>query len=89
MKTAVDKVPRGKGGSDGKGGKGRIVNAGFAVMCAHYLPANSGGASTCSLAFPWRARTRIWPNSRLAAKHSGAWWVWVFRATVTDDSDLS
>ena len=32
MKTAVDKVPRGKGG---QGGKGRIVNARFAVMCAH------------------------------------------------------
>ena len=31
MKTAVDKVQR------GKGGKGRIVNARFAVMCAHYL----------------------------------------------------
>jgi hypothetical protein len=28
MKTAVDKVNK---------GKGRIVNAGFAVMCAHYL----------------------------------------------------
>ncbi len=30
MKTAVDKVNKGKG-------KGRIVNARFAVMCAHYL----------------------------------------------------
>ncbi len=28
MKTAVDKVNK---------GKGRIVNARFAVMCAHYL----------------------------------------------------
>ena len=31
MKTAVDKVNK------GNKGKGRIVNARFAVMCAHYL----------------------------------------------------
>lgn len=46
MKTAVDKVPRGKGG---QGGKGRIVNARFAVMCAHYL----FDADFCNVASGW------------------------------------
>ncbi len=63
MKTAVDKVPRGKGG---QGGKGRIVNARFAVMCAHYL----FDADFCNVASDWEkgvveknvqdSRRRIW-----------------------------
>jgi len=63
MKTAVDKVPRGKGG---QGGKGRIVNARFAVMCAHYL----FDADFCNVASGWEkgvveknvqdSRRRIW-----------------------------
>ena len=40
MKTAVDKV---------KKGKGRIVNARFAVMCAHYL----FDADFCNVASGW------------------------------------
>jgi hypothetical protein len=60
MKTAVDKVQR------GKGGKGRIVNARFAVMCAHYL----FDADFCNVASGWEkgvveknvqdSRRRIW-----------------------------
>ena len=42
MKTAVDKVNK---------GKGRVVNARFAVMCAHYLfdPDFCNVASGCSI----------------------------------------
>jgi transposase len=57
MKTAVDKV---------KKGKGRIVNARFAVMCAHYL----FDADFCNVASGWEkgvveknvqdSRRRIW-----------------------------
>jgi len=57
MKTAVDKV---------KKGKGRIVNARFAVMCAHYLIE----ADFCNVASGWEkgrveknvqdSRRRIW-----------------------------
>ena len=57
MKTAVDKV---------KKGKGRIVNARFAVMCAHYL----FDADFCNVAAGWEkgvveknvqdSRRRIW-----------------------------
>jgi transposase len=57
MKTAVDKVNK---------GKGRIVNARFAVMCAHYL----FDASFCNVASGWEkgvveknvqdSRRRIW-----------------------------
>jgi transposase len=38
LKTAVDKV---------KKGKGRVVNARFAVMCAHYLFASSNWKCAC------------------------------------------
>ena len=57
MKTAVDKV---------KKGKGRLVNARFAVMCAHYLV----DADFCNVASGWEkgvveknvqdSRRRIW-----------------------------
>ena len=57
MKTAVDKVNK---------GKGRIVNARFAVMCAHYL----FDADFCNVASGWEkgvveknvqdSRRRIW-----------------------------
>ena len=57
MKTAVDKV---------KKGKGRVVNASFAVMCAHYL----FDADFCNVASGWEkgvveknvqdSRRRIW-----------------------------
>ena len=57
MKTAVDKV---------KKGKGRVVNARFAVMCAHYL----FDADFCNVASGWEkgvveknvqdSRRRIW-----------------------------
>ena len=57
MKTAVDKVRR---------GKGRVVNARFAVMCAHYL----FDADFCNVASGWEkgvveknvqdSRRRIW-----------------------------
>lgn len=57
MKTAVDKV---------KKGKGRVVNARFAVMCAHYL----FDAEFCNVAAGWEkgrveknvqdSRRRIW-----------------------------
>ena len=63
MKTAVDKV---------KKGKGRVVNARFAVMCAHYLV----DADFCNVASGWEkgiveknvqdSRRRIWIE---AAKH--------------------
>ncbi len=61
MKTAVDKV---------KKGKGRIVNARFAVMCAHYL----FDADFCNVASGWEkgvveknvqdSRRRIWIEAR-------------------------
>ena len=57
MKTAVDKVRK---------GKGRVVNARFAVMCAHYL----FDADFCNVASGWEkgvveknvqdSRRRIW-----------------------------
>src|SRR5258706_4207267 len=57
MKTAVDKV---------KKGKGRVVNARFAVMCTHYL----FDADFCNVASGWEkgvveknvqdSRRRIW-----------------------------
>ncbi len=61
MKTAVDKV---------KKGKGRVVNARFAVMCAHYL----FDADFCNVASGWEkgvveknvqdSRRRIWVEAR-------------------------
>lgn len=61
MKTAVDKVQR---------GKGRIVNARFAVMCAHYL----FDADFCNVASGWEkgvveknvqdSRRRIWLDAQ-------------------------
>ena len=61
MKTAIDKV---------KKGKGRIVNARFAVMCAHYL----FDADFCNVASGWEkgvveknvqdSRRRIWIDAR-------------------------
>ena len=61
MKTAVDKV---------KKGKGRIVNARFAVMCAHYL----FDADFCNVASGWEkgvveknvqdSRRRIWLEAK-------------------------
>ena len=61
MKTAVDKV---------KKGKGRVVNARFAVMCAHYL----FDADFCNVASGWEkgvveknvqdSRRRIWLDAR-------------------------
>ncbi len=67
MKSAVDKVQRGKGG---KGGKGRTVNARFAVMCAHYL----FDADFCNVASGWEkgvveknvqdSRRRIWLDAQ-------------------------
>jgi hypothetical protein len=60
MKTAVDKV---------KKGKGRVVNARFAVMCAHYL----FDADFCNVASGWEkgvveknvqdSRRRIWQDA--------------------------
>src|SRR5208282_1415113 len=60
MKTAVDKV---------KKGKGRVVNARFAVMCAHYL----FDADFCNVASGWEkgvveknvqdSRLRIWQDA--------------------------
>jgi transposase len=65
MKTAVDKVKR---------GKGRTVNARFAVMCAHYL----FDADFCNVASGWErgvvgknvqdSRRRIWIDA-----HSRKW----------------
>jgi len=73
MKTAVDKVPRGK---QGKGGKARIVNARFAVMCAHYL----FDADFCNVASGWEkgvveknvqdSRRRIWIDAQARKWHS-------------------
>jgi transposase len=61
MKTAVDQV---------KKGKGRVVNARFAVMCAHYL----FDADFCNVASGWEkgvveknvqdSRRRIWIEAR-------------------------
>jgi len=61
MKTAVDKV---------KKGKGRVVNARFAVMCAHYL----FDTDFCNVASGWEkgvveknvqdSRRRIWLDAR-------------------------
>jgi transposase len=61
MKTAVDKV---------KKGKGRVVNARFAAMCAHYL----FDADFCNVASGWEkgvveknvqdSRRRIWMEAR-------------------------
>ena len=61
MKTAVDKV---------KKGKGRVVNARFAVMCAHYLY----DPDFCNVACGWEkgvveknvqdSRRRIWIDAR-------------------------
>lgn len=61
MKTAVDKV---------KKGKGRVVNARFAVMCAHYL----FDADFCNVASGWEkgvveknvqdSRRRIWLDAQ-------------------------
>jgi len=61
MKTAVDKVRK---------GKGRVVNARFAVMCAHYL----FDADFCNVASGWEkgvveknvqdGRRRIWIEAR-------------------------
>ena len=61
MKTAVDKVTK---------GKGRVVNARFAVMCAHYL----FDADFCNVASGWEkgvveknvqdSRRRIWLDAQ-------------------------
>jgi hypothetical protein len=62
MRTAVDKVPR--------KGKGRLVNARFAVMCSHYL----FEPDFCNVASGWEkgvveknvqdSRQRIWASAR-------------------------
>jgi transposase len=67
MKTAVDKV---------KKGKGRTVNARFAVMCAHYL----FDADFCNVASGWEkgvveknvqdSRRRIWIDAQSRKWHS-------------------
>jgi transposase len=67
MKTAVDKV---------KKGKGRVVNARFAVMCAHYL----FDADFCNVASGWEkgvveknvqdSRRRIWIDAQTRQWHS-------------------
>src|SRR5450631_869477 len=67
MKTAVDKV---------KKGKGRVVNARFAVMCAHYLY----DADFCNVASGWEkgvveknvqdSRRRVWIDA--ATKRFGS-----------------
>jgi hypothetical protein len=64
MKTAVDKVKR---------GKGRVVNARFAAMCSHYL----FDADFCNVASGWEkgvveknvqdSRRRIWIEAGHAA----------------------
>ena len=61
MKTAVDKVTK---------GKGRVVNARFAAMCSHYL----FEADFCNVASGWEkgvveknvqdSRRRIWLEAR-------------------------
>ena len=67
MKTAVDKV---------KKGKGRVVNARFAVMCAHYL----FDADFCNVASGWEkgvveknvqdSRRRIWIEAQTRQWHT-------------------
>lgn len=67
MKTAVDKV---------KKGKGRVVNARFAVMCAHYL----FDPDFCNVAAGWEkgiveknvqdSRRRIWLDAQKRQFHS-------------------
>jgi transposase len=67
MKTAVDKV---------KKGRGRLVNARFAVMCAHYL----FDADFCNVASGWEkgvveknvqdSRRRIWLDAQSRKWHS-------------------
>jgi hypothetical protein len=67
MKTAVDKV---------KKSKGRVVNARFAVMCAHYL----FDADFCNVASGWEkgvvaknvqdSRRRIWIEAQTRQWHS-------------------
>jgi len=67
MRTAVDKVKR---------GKGRAVNARFAVMCAHYL----FDADFCNVARGWEkgvveknvqdSRRRIWIDAQSRKWHS-------------------
>ena len=67
MKTAVDKV---------KKGKGRVVNARFAVMCAHYL----FDPDFCNVASGWEkgiveknvqdSRRRIWIEAQTRQWHS-------------------
>ena len=67
MKTAVDKV---------KKGKGRTVNARFAVMCAHYL----FDADFCNVASGWEkgvveknvqdSRRRIWIDAQTRKWHT-------------------
>jgi len=67
MKTAVDKV---------KKGKGRVVNARFAVMCAHYL----FDPDFCNVASGWEkgiveknvqdSRRRIWIDAQTRQWHS-------------------
>jgi transposase len=67
MKTAVDKV---------KKGKGRTVNARFAVMCAHYL----FDADFCNVASGWEkgvveknvqdSRRRIWIDAQTRQWHN-------------------
>jgi transposase len=67
MKTAVDKV---------KKGKGRVVNARFAVMCAHYL----FDTDFCNVASGWEkgvveknvqdSRRRIWIEAQTHQWHS-------------------
>ncbi len=67
MKTAVDKV---------KKGKGRSINARFAVMCAHYL----FDADFCNVASGWEkgvveknvqdSRRRIWIEAQTRQWHS-------------------
>jgi transposase len=69
MKTAVDKV---------KKGKGRTVNARFAVMCAHYL----FDADFCNVASGWEkgvveknvqdSRRRIWIDAQTRKWHTFA-----------------
>jgi transposase len=67
MKTAVDKV---------KKGKGRVINARFAVMCAHYL----FDADFCNVASGWEkgvveknvqdSRRRIWIEAQTRQWHT-------------------
>ena len=69
MKTAVDKV---------KKGKGRVVNVRFAVMCAHYL----FDADFCNVASGWEkgvveknvqdSRRRIWIDAQTRKWHTFA-----------------